>query len=174
MSQIILSRYDGHLYDALDLKPTDMPIEHIAHNLAHINRYTGAMPEPLSVAWHSVLVSHLVPKHLAYEGLMHDAQEAIVGDLAHGIKALCPDFQRIEHHVRIQLASFFNLRSEEAPQVKDADLRARELERYWFRGTPKITPTPDELAHLSVIYSEDKTLFLERYEKCRKMNCTGT
>lgn len=136
VTEITISRADGYLYNLLDLKREDMPIEHIAWNLAHINRYGGAQPEPVSVALHSILVSYLVNDALAYEALMHDATEAFVGDMMHPIKAQCPSFRALEAEVRRQLVPLYSLPRVESSAVKAADMRARDLECVCRRGFP--------------------------------------
>lgn len=81
--------------DLLDPKPEDMAVEDIAHALSRICRYTGHTPGHYSVAEHSLLVSRLLIREtgnlsLAYQGLMHDAPEAYVGDLSRPLKTSSP------------------------------------------------------------------------------------
>lgn len=68
-------------------------ITDIAHHLAHINRFTGALRRPVNVAWHSIVVSQEL-RRLGFgelvqlQGLLHDAHEAYYGDLSTEWKAL--------------------------------------------------------------------------------------
>jgi hypothetical protein len=175
--QVILSRKDGHLYDAMSLKSTDMPIEHIAWNLAHINRYNGAQPIPINVAAHSLLVSSLVPEQYAYAALMHDVTEAVVGDIAHSIKFICPDFQELEKSVLVQLAEFYSIPTGvHRWEVVKQDVRAREIECLYSRGKGANTSgwdklTESELRYARIYFSLTATqaaeLFVQRYERLR-------
>lgn len=69
------------MLDLNQLPPTAFSAEVVSECLAKINRYNGRTPEPWSVASHSVLVTMLCrPEHRAL-ALLHDAHEAIIGDL---------------------------------------------------------------------------------------------
>ena len=72
----------------LDPRPEDFSFGDVAHHLAMICRYGGAVREFYSVAEHSVLVSQHVPPELALHGLLHDMAEAVVGDTIKPIKTL--------------------------------------------------------------------------------------
>ena len=66
----------------------DFEIEHIAHALAQINRFTGHAARPYSVAEHSLLVLDIAERHMGLDAhglmvaLMHDAHEAYTQDLS--------------------------------------------------------------------------------------------
>lgn len=71
--------------------PAALSIGTLAHSLAQINRFTGHCHRPYSVAEHSLLVSEIIERAgygslAALAGLMHDAHEALVGDVASPIK----------------------------------------------------------------------------------------
>ena len=72
--------------------PDNVPsLREIAHSLAQINRYTGHASRPYSVAEHSLLVCMFAKADgasnaVAFAALMHDAHEAIVGDVSSQIK----------------------------------------------------------------------------------------
>ncbi len=72
---------DGRTVDLLDLQPEDIAAVPLADALAKLNRFSGRSPEPWSVAAHSVLVERLCPPELGPWALLHDAHEAILGDM---------------------------------------------------------------------------------------------
>ena len=84
--------YSGVNVNPLALSADEVVIEDIAHHLACTNRYNGAASEPYSVAQHSVkcawfaLACDLGPR-VMLGCLMHDAQEAYLGDVVSPIKA---------------------------------------------------------------------------------------
>lgn len=70
----------------LALTPDQVHLEDIAHALALKCRWTGHTREFYSVAQHSVHVAELLPPHLQMAGLLHDAAEAYLPDVASPIK----------------------------------------------------------------------------------------
>lgn len=74
--------------------PADLgTIETIAHALSQINRFTGHLREPYSVAEHSVRVARAVadldgPPRAVLAALLHDAHEAYLGDISGPLKSL--------------------------------------------------------------------------------------
>lgn len=83
--------FTGRYVNPLQLRPEDIDIRDIAHHLSLICRYTGACPEHYSVAQHSVYVAEamLVRYGVAdagLAGLLHDAEEAYLNDIASPVK----------------------------------------------------------------------------------------
>lgn len=72
------------------LPPTEdmICIEDIAYALGRINRFAGQSDRFWSVAEHSILVSRLVPEHVALPALLHDASEAYINDVPSPVKRL--------------------------------------------------------------------------------------
>ncbi len=105
----------------------EIHLEDIAYGLARIARYTGQTRHRYSVASHSLMVADLVPSRLHASGLMHDAIEAILGDVSSPLKALLPDYLEIEARWEAAMADRWGL-ALGGPEVHAADVLAYEIE----------------------------------------------
>ncbi|MHB8565280.1 MAG: metal-dependent phosphohydrolase, partial [Acidiferrobacteraceae bacterium] len=121
--------HSGRMVDLMDPQPSMIDFGDIAWALSQLCRYTGHTRYPYSVAQHSVLVSHHVPKSLEAQALMHDAQEAYIGDLSSPLKRLVPEYGVIEDRVAKAIAERFGLPEKLDESVKRADLQALMTER---------------------------------------------
>ena len=150
----------------VDMTPAD-----VATVLAKLARFTGhtrADADPYSVAQHSMLVSELMRRNgyspnAQLAGLIHDAHEAILGDMSTPLKgelreslggAFVDAWASLEKHVDAEMCRIFGLRFGlfEAckPAIRKFDLIALEAERMAYMdpcerewGTPKL---PSECA----------------------------
>jgi 5'-deoxynucleotidase YfbR-like HD superfamily hydrolase len=118
-------------------------IEDVAHALAMKCRWTGHTREFYSVAQHSVLVSENVPPAAAMWGLLHDASEAYLPDIARPYKDLLtfrlPDkmfslieFEIVELQILKRVAECLGLArmtDDQAADIKFADRRLLATER---------------------------------------------
>lgn len=110
MGDFIVTR-SGVKFHPLDPRPEDILIEDIAHSLANQCRYTGHTSRYYSVAEHSVRVALLLPRELRLAGLLHDAAEAYLGDVARPLKhsfEMTP-YRCAERRLEAAIASRFNL-----------------------------------------------------------------
>ncbi|KNC94881.1 hypothetical protein [Trabulsiella odontotermitis] len=119
----------GKKFRYLSATVDDIETEDIAMALSHICRFSGHLPEFYSVAQHSVLCSQLVPAEFAFEALMHDASEAYCQDIPAPLKALLPDYRRIEDFVDGLIRTKYGLPVTHSPVVKHADLIMLATER---------------------------------------------
>lgn len=125
----------GRYVDPLNLRPMDIDIRDIAHNLSMLCRYTGAFPFHYSVAQHSILVSHMMadkyndPK-AALAGLMHDAAEYVFGDVNYHLKKLpeLAEYNRREHETSYLIGEVFGVPGSWLDCVKPFDREAAHLE----------------------------------------------
>lgn len=124
-----ITTYSGQWFDILRPEEYEYSIEEIAHALSNLCRYTGHSNRFYSVAEHSVLVSRIVPDHLALTGLLHDAGEAYLGDVASPLKALLPEYKKIEENVEASISRYFGLEFPFPQEIKEADKRMYWQER---------------------------------------------
>ncbi|WP_326901508.1 HD family hydrolase [Kosakonia cowanii] len=129
MKENFIRTFTGKKFDYLTATVDDIDIEDIANALSNVCRFNGHLPEFYSVAQHSVLCSLIVPVEHAFEALMHDAAEAYVQDIAAPLKALLPDYRRIEDQVDGLIRNKFGLPAEHTPVIKYADLTMLATER---------------------------------------------
>ena len=104
----------------------------IVTSLSQIPRWTGHCKR-YSVAQHSVLVSRLLPSHLAFQGLMHDAHEYITNDVSGPVKEvlehLAPNsWNRFEHMIASKVRRHFSLPPDLHSMVKAVDTRVQAYE----------------------------------------------
>jgi hypothetical protein len=123
---ILLS--SGRYFDFTN--PTPLTEQEVAHALAHLCRFTGHCREFYSVAQHSIIVSMLLPPPMKLWGLLHDAVEAVVGDMSGPLKRLFPEYKALEDRCeRVILAGFGLDVDSKPPEVKRADLVALRTEQ---------------------------------------------
>lgn len=131
-----IQTYTGGRFYLNDPRAEDVKIIDIAHALSNICRFTGHTNSFYSVAEHSVRVSHMVESRHAFWGLLHDAAEAYIGDVARPLKHApgMSGYCHIETHVEIAVLEAFKIELTPMMEhdVKEADLHmlcieAREL-----------------------------------------------
>lgn len=156
------------------LSPQDCPftLDDIAHGLSNICRFGGQCDSFYSVAEHSVYVASLVPDHLRWAALMHDAAEAFIGDMPKPLKELLPDYKAVERRVEAAIAARFDLPAVMDPAIKHADRVMLRTEQHHlmqnnddWRWTDGVEPAPIAIFCLSP--EAAKRLFLDRAEEYR-------
>lgn len=131
MSDFWIHTRHGAAFDLLEPKPEQILLADIAYALAGICRYTGH--GRITVAEHSVLVAKLLYRcmgdlSLAWQGLMHDAHEAYIGDDASPKKRALfflggrGPFEKLEGIVAGAVRARFGLPAELDKAVVSADL----------------------------------------------------
>lgn len=174
--------YTGTFIDLLLPDPNDVHIMDIATHLSRICRFNGATFEFYSVAEHSVLVSDLLEYDrfspiVQLSGLLHDAHETYLGDLATPVKRLLgASYPSLRQGMDVAIATRFALPYDfsEEMHVVAADQRILAIEAYhlmvssgegehWAR-LPKID-LAERVTFKPRCYvpNSAKRLFLERY-----------
>jgi hypothetical protein len=153
----------GRIIDLDNFTEHDVLIEDIAHGLACVNRFNGALKIPVSVAQHSVYVCRLCRQtEFRLQALLHDASEAYIGDITKWLKG-SPYFEKyreLEDHIQRTIYRKFNVPEEQGAVVDAADVLMVRFEA--MQGYPKDhnfipdnygalregygVPTPDEIA----------------------------
>lgn len=168
MNATTMQTYTGKLIDLLAFSEADVRLPDISHSLSILNRFTGHSLAPYSVAQHSVLVSRLCPEEHALWGLLHDASEAYLGDVATPLKHALPEYRALEERVQRAIAQHFRLVWPMPPEVKQADLRALATEKRdlvscdhdWGLG---VSPCEETVNPIS--WCQAKTVFEARYKE---------
>lgn len=171
-----MQTHSGGRWWPLDPRPGDFRIRDIAHSLALKNRFGGHSRFPISVAIHSVNVSHNVHPAWRREALMHDAPEAVVGDMVRPMKHQpeMAGFREAEEANWSAIATQFGLLGHIPKEVHRADNAvlvaeaAAALNPPTEGRTPWWTeahwPTPAELAYpFDYEWHEAEAIFLNRF-----------
>lgn len=156
----------------------DIHIEDIAHSLSMQCRFNGHTRLFYSVAEHCINVARLVPNEFKLEGLLHDASEAYITDIATPVKRLLPDYHQLENIVQASVRHHFGLPVKDSSVVVDADkaslvAEAKKLlpidDDHWIYDERYQVPlTLDEKYVMCLSPKAAKGLFLLRYEQYQK------
>jgi uncharacterized protein len=159
---------DLHIYTCKGRKfylsrPT-FDIEEIAHSTSMQCRYTGHVKNFYSVAEHEMMVARLIEQipycqaggATPYEGLLHDAHEGYISDIASPWKTANPGYREIEEKVEGAMRAHFGLPPKITEGVKRADWLALFIEGLqmlpgvdmsaWLKPDDIVFPLAEELA----------------------------
>ncbi len=168
-----IETFTGKQFHFLDPSNDQIDIRDIAHSLAFTCRYTGHSNRFYSVAEHSILVSYLASDPLA--GLLHDASEAYITDIASPIKPHLTNYKELEDKLMGKIAAKFGFAYPLDPDIKDCDstqLKTEAKHLLKSRGYPwaHLYPTkrPHGITPNCWSPEEAETKFLERFQEVRK------
>lgn len=133
----VILTVSGRYVNPLDLKVEDIVIEDVAHALSNQCRYTGHTRGFYSVAQHSVLVAKRLRKlgeseEVQRVGLLHDATEAYLQDVARPLKVdpyFGKAYRGAEGRAERVVAEAFGLPFPWPPVVKQVDTEILAQER---------------------------------------------
>lgn len=123
----VIQTRSGRIIDLIKPTTHDIDIDDIAHALSNLCRYTGHSRVFYSVAQHSVLVSHYIdPTYespaLNLAGLLHDAQEAYLGDMSSPLKSHNPGYKAMERVFQEVIERKFHVNLND-PRIHETDIR---------------------------------------------------
>lgn len=162
---VVLCRSDRKVYEIGGELP---PIDVIAHHLAYTNRFNGAFGH-YSVAQHCVVASALIEDDdLRLSVLLHDAPEAIYGDISSPIKKAIasPGLEALETYYHDLVDQTFGVVTRH-PKVVECDLRMVVTEAKSFGAPlehfPNVEPYQAGLLMYPLSAEEAKAAFLARF-----------
>ena len=180
--ECVIRTFTGREVDPLNLRQEDINIEDIAHALALCNRFAGHTAHPISVAQHSVYVSRLAEEE-PFQGLLHDASEAYLGDVTKWLKRMpaMAGYREAEERAQNTIYQAFGCSIHTHPSVENAD---RIMVRYEGRlglgpafairqpGYPPLTD--EEIAAIGawgfISWKKAEQMFLDRFQE---LSCNG-
>lgn len=130
-----IETYSGRQIDLLNPDPDQFVLEDIMRALLNVPRFGGHTKQFYSVAMHSFNVAMLLPDKLKFQGLMHDATEAFIGDMPTPYKKLLPQYKEAEARLWQAIAERFGINPVLDPLVKQADGVALIHERDYLKPT---------------------------------------
>lgn len=174
-----IQTYSGHRFWPLDPEPQDVRIEDVAHALSLQSRWTGHTSSFLSVAQHSVMVSFHCDPADALWGLLHDASEAYLIDLARPVKRdpRMTFYKEAEEKIMKAVAEHFGLAMPIPHSVHVADDRVLMAERRdllapmeWSKAAMAMAGTVDAIPQTVTPWRSDtaESIFLLRFRELTK------
>lgn len=171
--------------DLVDVWTAEPSIRTIARGLSRLRRFGAAAKRTVTVADHSVLVSEIAQERaarigmsdasvrkVALQGLLHDAQEALVGDIISPLRCITPQLNSLEKHLQERLYHRAGLPLQQHACVAWADRKALFIEahhvvrgrgRNWA-GYAEACPTQEEKRMFRGLGRKaSEALFLERF-----------
>lgn len=169
-----IQTYTGKQFWTTDPRPEDVCIEDVAHALSLKCRFTGHCKSFYSVAQHSLLVSLHCESDPKW-GLMHDAAEAYLPDVARPVKSEIVGFVELEERLLSVIAERFGLRMPIPESVHQTDLTILATEKrdlmkstdYEWESIKGVDPLPADLYRIRP-YSDTAARY-EFYKRYREL-----
>ncbi|MGN0924702.1 phosphohydrolase [Ectopseudomonas mendocina] len=100
--------------DILKPQAKQIRIDDICHGLAHVCRFNGQTRHHYSVAQHCLIVADIVPQEHKLAGLLHDATEAYLADIARPIKLLMIEAAKRRNNAWMEVLNLHALKPTDA------------------------------------------------------------
>ena len=132
-----IQTYTGKRFWPLSPEKGEICIEDVAWALSNMPRFTGHTSRFYSVAEHSIMVARLCPPRLKLAGLLHDASEAYLCDIASPVKHH-PEFEfyrRTEKTLQAQIYETLGvgeLEEFEVSIIKYQDVKTTAMEAFYL------------------------------------------
>lgn len=121
----------GRHFHFLTPSEDEIDINDISYALSNLCRYTGHSKAFYSVAEHSIYVASLLPSELQLAGLLHDAEEAFIGDVSSPLKMLLPEYKKIAKGIEKVIEQKFKVDLTDA-RIKHADRQQLRTEAHFL------------------------------------------
>jgi hypothetical protein len=113
--------FTGKYVNVFDPDPDTICIEDIAHALSQQIRFGGHLPQPYTVAQHSLFCSYLAEDEHKLAALMHDASEAYLLDVPRPVKLKLCNYKEIEDKLMEVIAAKYGFAFPFDPNIKVVD-----------------------------------------------------
>ncbi len=167
-----IETFTGKKFYFLDPTQDSIDIIDIAHSLSMQCRFTGHTTKFYSIAEHSIMVSRLCPDEFKLWGLLHDASEAYLTDVASPVKPHLINYKLMEKVIMEPICKKFGISKYMPDEVHVADMEALRIEAYWLmksKGNDWVInqdkkPLDESCTPLLGLSPEEtKFMFLEEY-----------
>lgn len=173
-----INTYMGKKFWPCDPHVDEIDIHDIAHALSMQCRFTGHVHRFYSVAEHSIRVSWKSDPKDQLWGLLHDAAEAYLIDLARPVKHQpgMAAYRDAEHKIMLAVRERFGLEGEQPVSVTLADHRMLITESHqlmnrhpdWFVNWPKLGEPYSDVRIAAWSPRNAERLFLNQFEMLRE------
>lgn len=166
--------HGGRIVDLADLRVEDIDLHSIATSLSRLCRFNGHGRCFYSVAQHSIDVAHRIsdPKLRIY-GLIHDAHEAFIGDIATPVKTMFrsagTDYSNAAHYIDTVIYKAFGLKYPDErihSIVKQQDNNALIYEAQNYMWSCQYWSYKKDMLFEPLGMQEAADLFLKKFEEC--------
>lgn len=168
-----IETFTGVKFDFLNPQIEQINIEDIAHSLAMQCRFTGHSNDFYSIAQHCILVAELCPDEYKLYGLLHDASEAYLTDVASPVKPFLQNYKMMECKIMKSIVEKYSLSEFFPEEVHLADMNALRVEikqlmhsggEGWAINKILTTPLPDfKIEYMSP--REAKVEFIKKFNE---------